>query len=194
MQPGGSHVGRLQTPKTGGFLRAGTALNVDTSTGIKLVQEVTTMLTYSSEPARMLEQIEGQASRLRDQVMTSLDGLVDLLEQRAVFRAERGDYLGQRTPQALAEVEMDVSAGVPLQESGKAIPQARRDAMVKKACLENEAWKTVNDQCKAARRDLARIDGRIEALQARVNGSNGVLGYFTGMLNYLAATETMVKF
>lgn len=152
------------------------------------------MLTYTSEPAKMLEQIEGQASRLRNQVMTSLDGLVDLLEQRAVFRAERGDYLGQRTPQALAEVEMDVSAGVPLQESGKAIPQARRDAMVKKACLENETWKTVTDQCKAARRDLARMDGRIEALQARVNGSNGVLGYFTGMLNYLAATENMVKF
>ena len=142
----------------------------------------------------MLEQVEASASRLRNQVMNATDELVHLLEQRAIFRAENSDYLGLRTPQALVDVEFDVSMSVPMEDNGKSIPQGRRDELVKRACRKSETWSVVNDQCKAARRAVAKMDGEIEARQARVSGSHAVLTYYASMFNYLAAMESAVRF
>ena len=142
----------------------------------------------------MLEQIEPGAVRLRQQIMTSVDELCELLVDRARYRAEESDYLGQRTPVALAEVEMQVAISVPTQESGKVIPQARREVMVQKAFHDNDLWKQVNAQCKSAQRELHIMDGKVEALQVRIGGSKAVLGYYASMLDYLGGIDGAIRF
>lgn len=142
----------------------------------------------------MLEQIEPAAVRLRQQIMTSVDELAQLLVDRATYRAEKADYLGQRTPVALAEVEMQVAISVPTQDNGKVIPQTRREVMIQKACYDDNTWKQVNALCKSAQSHLTIMDGKIEALEVRINGSKSVLGYYSSMLEYLGGVEGAIRF
>lgn len=159
------------------------------------------MVVYDTNAAKMLAQVEPEATRLRKQIEEGVEELSNLFLERAAVRSDRADYIGrgspgggQRTPQALAEVELTVGMNVPTQEAGKNIPQGRREAMIQAACRESEDWKQVKGQCDRTQARLDQLDARVEGVRIRINGSQSVLAYYSSLLQYLGGIEGAVRF